>query len=93
MEKYKESIANNPKVEFIHVSVDQEDDAAEEWAAKEGFPWLSVLPKDVERSDLLQFQKVRSVPHYTMVDASGKEVANGSSAVFAKVAELASGSQ
>lgn len=93
MEKYKESIANNPKVEFIHVSLDRDNDAAEDWATGAGFPWLSVLPKDVERSDLLEFRKTGFVPYYTMIDASGKEVANGASAVFAKVAELASASE
>ncbi len=93
MEKYKEVIANNPKVEFIHVSQDSSEDAAEEWAAAAAFPWLTVVPGDVERSDLLEFKSANSVPHYVMIDAAGNKVANGSAEVFSKIAELASGTQ
>ncbi len=93
MEKYNASIASNPKVEMIHVSRDQADDAAQDWAAAEGFPWLTVLPGDVERSDLLQFRTRNAVPFYTMVDKDGNEVANGSGAIFAKVAELGDSSE
>ena len=88
MEKYNASIASNPKVEMIHVSRDQAEDAAQDWAAAEKFPWLTVLPDDVERSDLMQFRTRNAVPFYTMVDKDGNEVANGSGAIFAKVAEL-----
>ena len=88
MEKYKTNIAGNSKVEFIHISQDQSEDAAEEWAAKEGFPWLTVLPKDVERSKLLEFKTTNSVPHYVMVDREGNLLANSSSEVFAKIDEL-----
>ena len=93
MEKYKEVIANNPKVEFIHVSQDSSEDAAEEWAATAAFPWLTVLPDDVERSDLLEFKTANSVPHYVMLDVAGNKVANSSAEVFSKIAELASGAQ
>ncbi len=88
MEKYNQEIADNPDVELIHVSRDQSEDAAEEWAEANQFPWLTVLPGDVDRSKLLDYRARNSVPHYTLRTADGEELANGSSAVFNKVAEL-----
>ena len=93
MEKYNEVIAENPKVAMIYVSRDRDDGAAEDWAASHGFPWLTVLPKDVERSDLLAYRAANSVPHYSLRDKDGKEIANGSSAIFNKLKELSSGSE
>lgn len=77
---------------MIHVSRDRDEDAAEEWAASNGFPWLTVLPGDVERSDLLDYRSANSVPHYSLRDKDGKEIANGSAAIFSKLKELASDS-
>ena len=91
MDKYKKSIADNSKVAFIHVSRDSDEGAAKNWAEAEGFPWLTVLPGDVDRSGLMDYYTRRVVPFYTMVDGDGKEVANGSAAVFAKAAEVAKG--
>lgn len=88
MEKYTEVIAENPEVALIHISRDRSEDAAEEWAAENGFPWLTVLPDDAERSDLLEYRTRNSVPHYTLRTADGEELANGSSAVFTKLASL-----
>lgn len=88
MEKYNTTVAENPKVEMIHVSLDSSEDSAEIWAAADGFPWLTVLPDDVERSDLKTYHTSGSVPFYTMIDASGEVVATGSSAIFKKVGEL-----
>jgi len=93
VKKFKESIADNPKVEFIHVSADSSEDDAREWAAKEGFPWLTVVPDDVKRSDLMEFKTKNVVPHYVMVDSSGKLVANSSSEVFSKIAEVSKAAQ
>lgn len=73
---------------MIHISQDQNEGAAEAWAEAEGFPWLTILPGDVERSDLMEYRTRAVVPFYTLVDASGKEIATGSSAVFAKAAEV-----
>ena len=93
VKKFKASIADNPKVEFIHVSADSSEDDAETWAAKECFPWLTVVPDDVKRSDLMEFKTKNVVPHYVMVDSSGKLVANSSSEVFSKIAEVSKASQ
>lgn len=88
MEKYNKQIANNPNVELIHVSLDRSEDAAENWAESNQFPWLSVLPKDVDRSKLRDYMTRNAVPHYSLRTADGKELANGSSAIFSKIAEL-----
>jgi thiol-disulfide isomerase/thioredoxin len=93
VKKFMASIADNPKVEFIHVSADSSEDDAETWAAEEGFPWLTVVPDDVKRSDLMEFKTKNSVPHYVMVDSSGNLVANSSSEVFNKIAEVSKASQ
>tara|TARA_R110002096_G_scaffold173997_13_gene349655 strand:+ start:919 stop:1194 length:276 start_codon:yes stop_codon:yes gene_type:complete len=88
VEKYNSSVADNPKVAMIHISQDTSEDAAESWAVKEGFPWLTVLPGDVKRSDLSKYRTRPVVPFYTLVDASGNQLATGSGAVFAKAAEV-----
>lgn len=90
MEQYKTDIADNEKVALIHISHDQDEGSAEDWAAKEGFPWLTVLPRDVDRSDLVEYKVANSVPHYILVDAAGNRLADGSSSVFSKVKELTS---
>lgn len=88
MEKYNEVIAENPNVEMIHVSLDSSEDAAEGWAASNQFPWLTVLPKDVDRSKLKDYMTRNAVPHYSLRTANGEELANGSSAIFRKIEEL-----
>lgn len=88
-EKYKKNIADNPEVEFIHVSQDFEKAEAEKWAAAAQLPWLTVLPENYEKTGMLKFYTEAIMPFYTMVDSKGKEVANGEDAIFKKVAELA----
>lgn len=73
---------------MIHISRDQSEDAAEEWAEENSFPWLTVMPKDADRSKLLDYRAANSVPHYSLRSADGTELANGSSAAFRKIAEL-----
>ena len=87
MEKYNAQIADNPKVALIHISRDQSDGPAEAWAAKEGFPWYTVLPDDAKRSDLGEYHTSGSVPFYTLLDANGEVVSTGSG-VFKKAADL-----
>lgn len=93
MEKYNDKIADNPNVAMIHVSRDRDEKAAEAWAAKEKFPWLTVLPGDVDRSKLLDYHSRPVVPFYALVDAEGNELATGSAAVFAKAEELSKESE
>jgi len=88
IEKYKEHIEPNPEVEFIHISQDEGDGSAENWAEKQNFPWLTVLPKQVKRSKLLQYKTENVVPFYILVDAQGKQLAVGQNEVFAKLTDL-----
>ncbi len=88
MEKYNSLIADNGNVTLIHISQDSSEDAAEKWAAAESFPWLSILPGDVKRSDLQSYRTRNVVPFYTMVDGNGKEIASGSSSIFSKLASM-----
>lgn len=88
MEQYNAVLAENPKVAFIHVSHDRDEDAAEEWAAQHSFPWLTVLPGDVDRSDLVEYKTRNSVPHYVLLDSEGNMLANSSSDAFGKIKEL-----
>ena len=87
MKQYKSDIENNEKVEFIHASLDSDEDSAEKWAAQEQFPWLTVLHKDFKRSGLDKFSP-KGVPHYILVDRNGEQVAVGKSGSFNKIKEL-----
>ena len=91
MEKYNSVLGDTNKVTMIHVSLDRSEDLAEKWAAKEGFPWLHILPDDVEKSGLKVFHTTGAVPCYVMLDANGEVVIKGSAgsnAIFKKAAEL-----
>ena len=88
MAKYNEVIANNKKVEFIHISLDRDEKAALVWAKKEKFPWFHVLPEKVKRSKLKQYHTSGSVPFYVLIDKSGKVITKGSSQSFLKAKEL-----
>ena len=92
VEKYNSQIADTPNVEFVHVSLDQNDDAAEGWAEKEKFPWLTILPDDAEKSGLKEYKTTNSVPEYHLVDAEGNTIVAGSAgnaAAFQKIKEIA----
>jgi len=91
VETYNKVIADNDKVTMIHASLDQSADLAEKWAAKEGFPWLTILPDDVGKSGLKPFHTTGAVPCYVMLDKDGEVVvagSAGSTACFKKAAEL-----
>lgn len=88
MEKYNKTLVGNDKVLMVHVSQDQDEKAAEDWAAKEGFPWLTILPDDTKRAGLAEYHKRAVVPFYIMIDKDGNEVAQGSGPVFEKAAAL-----
>lgn len=90
MELYKQHIADNPKVAMIHISRDSNEDAAEEWAKKAGFPWLTVLPDKTERSGLDDYKTSNGVPEYHLIDGNGNTVAKGQNASFAKIKNLTS---
>ena len=90
MEKYNTTIAGNDNVELIHLSADQSEDKAAEWAANEKFPWPTILADKIGRSGLDQF-KPPGYPTYMLVDKDGKKLAqaHGSAPIFAKLKEVA----
>ena len=90
MGKYNDKIAGNEKVEMIHISRDRDEDAAEAWAAKEKFPWLTVLPDDAGDTGLNDYRTANYVPFYVWVDKDGEAMGTGS-AVLEKAVELGGG--
>lgn len=92
VEKYKKHIAGTSNIEMVHISLDNSEDAAETWAAKEKFPWPTILPDKVDRSKLRDYKTTTSVPEYHLVDADGNTVVAGSpggDGCFAKIDEVA----
>ena len=87
MKQYQAEIADNPSVEMIHVSLDRDKKAAETWAAKEGFPWPTVMMDNLKKSGFEDYMP-RGVPNYKLLSKDGKIVAEGKGEVFAKAAEL-----
>lgn len=77
MGKYNDKIAENDKVEMIHISRDRDENAAEAWAAKEKFPWRTVLPDDAQRTGLNDYRTANYVPFYVLVDKDGKPLGTG----------------
>ena len=89
MEKYKKQIGPNPLFEMIHISMDEDVKAATDWAAKESFPWLTILPK-VNPAGVMSYYPEEGVPEYILVDAAGNKILTApSDEVFLKMAELA----
>tara|TARA_B100000927_G_scaffold196334_1_gene158578 strand:+ start:2375 stop:2656 length:282 start_codon:yes stop_codon:yes gene_type:complete len=87
VKQYQAEIANNPSVEMIHVSLDRDKKAAEAWAAKEGFPWPTVMMDKIKESGF-EDHMPSAVPDYKLLSKDGKVVAQGKGKVFAKAAEL-----
>lgn len=83
VEKYNSKIANNDKVEFIHVSL-EDDKETLAWARKAKMPW-PILPQNKMKSAKV---KDLGVQTYIMYDANGKKIAEGSTEVFNKAASL-----
>lgn len=90
MEKYNKTIAGNSKVAMVHVSLEREKGKAEKWAAKEGFPWMTILPDNVQQSGMRDYKKTNFVPEYTLIDKDGKQIASGGGEVFKKAVALTS---
>lgn len=91
MEKYHAKLAGLSNVEFIHVSLDADEDVAEEWAAQEKFPWLTVMKDKMERSGLDKYKTTNGVPEYHLIDGDGNTVVAGSAgsgAAMQKIAEI-----
>ena len=87
MATYNSTIANNDKVELIHVSLDEDRASATKWAKSVKFPWPTVLPKKQRSSGLMKYAG-RGVPHYVLIDKEGKKITEGKHASFEKIKTL-----
>ena len=88
MDKFNKTVAENAKVEMIHVSLDRDESAAKAWAAKAKLPWLTMLHGDVQKTELMSmFGAIRGVPTYLLVSADGEKIGTGST-VFSKLEDL-----
>ena len=85
--QYKEQVAKHPSVEMIHVSLDFNKAKAEAWAAEEQFPWPTIAMDKIEQAGIKDLTP-QEAPSYKLVDLTGKVVAQGKEAAFAKIAEL-----
>lgn len=89
MKQYNEQVVEHPSVEMIHVSLDDDEKAAEAWAEKESFPWPTVFKSKLERAGMDEYLKGGiGIPNYKLVDKDGKIVVEGKGPVFQKIAEL-----
>ena len=88
MAAYNQRIANNDKVEFIHVSMDNSKKDALDWAVKARLPWLHVLNSNARGAGMMKFAQGEGVPQYYLIDKDGQLLATGEGAAFAKIAEL-----
>ena len=86
MKYYNEKIAGNSKVEFIHVSQDEDQEAALEWATQAKFPWLTVLLTKSEASGLNTYAS--GTPSYTLVTKHGRVLATTEKLAMEKIKEL-----
>jgi len=89
VEKYNAEIADNPKIEMIHLSREEKADA-EAWAKKAKLPWPTMMAKDVNRSELNKYAG-RGIPHYVLVDKDGKVLSQGAPYVLDEAVKWASG--
>jgi len=86
--KFNTSVAENAKVEMIHLSLDRDEGEAKSWATRAKLPWLTMMHGDVQKTDLLSmFGPIRGVPTYLLVSADGEKVGTGSN-VFSKLGDL-----
>lgn len=74
--EYKAGVLRNPKVEWVHISMDRSADDALKWAKKEKMSWLTVLPGSGGRHALRKFLP-GGIPHYALVNSEGEKLATG----------------
>ena len=87
MAKYNKIVKDNPKLEMVQISLDQNRGAAEGWAVKDKLPWFTILPADVKSSGLYDYKSTQYVPEYVLVAADGKVVKVKESKVFDEAAK------
>ena len=86
MEKYRKQIVPNPKVELIHVSLDDEEAEATKWALEGKFPWPTVLAEHYEETGLSEYGAFSGESF--LVDSAGKIISKDEKEAFRKIANL-----
>ena len=79
-------ISGNPKVEFIHVSQDEDTKDAIDWAKSAQFPWLTVPSAKIKAAGLDSYDG--GTPSYALVNKHGRVLATTEEAAMAKIKEL-----
>lgn len=83
---YQKIIAENAKLEFIHLSFDNNEEAALKWATSFKQPWPILTREEIDENELITpfFPDGQlSLPTYILVDRNGKEIARGLDAALA----------
>lgn len=82
MESYNKNIKDNADVEFIHISLEDED-AAEKWAKKAQFSWPTVREEDMKKAGVGKVKyAIKSYPSYLVVDKDGNVDPGGRTKAF-----------
>ncbi len=84
--EYISTIKDNAKLEFIHVSQDDDKKEAFGWTKSASLPWLTVLKNRAHSSGLGKFDT--GTPSFALVDKNGKLLATGEKESMEKVREL-----
>lgn len=87
MEQYNKLIAANPKVEFIHASLDDDMEDATKWAKRAKFPWPTVFPDQHEAAGLGKLMEI-GAPESVLIDKDGTVLTRDEAEAFARIAEL-----
>lgn len=87
MAAYNEHIANNDKVEFIHVSKDDSKKDALNWATAANLPWLTVLDSKARSAGMLAYDQ-GGMPQYYLIAKNGEVLASKEQEAFAKIKNL-----
>jgi hypothetical protein len=88
VKSYETDVASNEKVELIHISRDDDEGAALDWARKEGFPWPTLSKQDASKEKILMQHYGGAVPTYVLIDKDGNKLATGKSEIWAKLKGL-----
>lgn len=86
MEYFSEKIIGNAKVEFIHVSQDEDTKDAIDWAKSARFPWLTVTSTNIKAAGLDTYDG--GTPSYALVSKHGRVLATTEENAIAKIKQL-----
>lgn len=86
MKYFNEKITGNTKVEFIHVSQDEDIKDAIDWAKSAEFPWLTVTLANIKAAGLDAYDG--GTPSYALVSKHGRVLATTEKGAMEKIKEL-----